>query len=131
MDDALGVRRIERIRDLNSDIDDLIERQRPAGNAMLQRHPIQELHGDEPLAIAFIDLMNGANVRVIQRRGSLRLALEASERLRILGHRIRKEFQRDEAMQLRVLGLIDNAHTTAAKFFDDAVVRYGLADHVR
>ncbi len=98
---------------------------------MLQRHSIQKLHGDEPLAVAFIDLMYGANVRMIQRRSGLRFALEASKRLRILGHRVRKEFQRHKAVQLRVLGLIDNAHTTAAKFFHDAIVRYGLADHVR
>jgi len=33
----------------------------------------------------------------------------------------------DEAMQSRVLSLVDHAHTADAKFLDDAVVRDGLA----
>ena len=34
-------------------------------------------------------------------------------------------------MQRHVLGLVDNAHSTAAQPLDDAVVRDGLADHLQ
>jgi hypothetical protein len=34
-------------------------------------------------------------------------------------------------MQPCVLGLVDNTHTSAAQFLDDAVVGDGLADHIR
>ena len=33
-------------------------------------------------------------------------------------------------MQTRVLGLVDNAHSSAAQLLDDAVVRDSLADHL-
>jgi hypothetical protein len=39
---------------------------------------------------------------------------------------MRKEFQRDLALELGVLGTINHAHATAAKLFEDAVVRDGL-----
>jgi hypothetical protein len=45
---------------------------------MLQGHTIQKLHGDEGVAVLVVNLVDGTNVRMFQRRGSLRLALEAS-----------------------------------------------------
>jgi len=33
-----------------------------------------------------------------------------------------KKFQRDEAAETRVFGFIDDAHTAAAEFLDDAVM---------
>ena len=96
---------------------------------MLQRLAVEILHGDEPLAIAFVDFVDGADVRMIQRRSGLRFALETRQRLRIFGHFVGKKFQRDEAVQLGVLGFVDDAHTAAAQFFDDAVVRDDLPDH--
>ena len=46
-------------------------------NAMFQRQPVQKLHGDESFAVLVVNFVDGANVGVIQCRGSLRLALEA------------------------------------------------------
>ena len=42
-----------------------------------------------------------------------------------------KKLQRDEALQPRVLGLIDHAHSAAAELLEDAVVRDRLADQGR
>jgi hypothetical protein len=36
--------------------------------------------------------------------------------------------QSNKATELGVFGFIDDAHTPAAKLFDDAAVRYGLAN---
>ena len=33
-------------------------------DAVLQRHPVQKLHGDEGLVIVLADFVNGADVRV-------------------------------------------------------------------
>ena len=41
----------------------------------------------------------------------------------------RQELERDESLELGVLGLIDRTHAAATEFFRDAVVRDGLADH--
>jgi len=42
--------------------------------------------------------------------------------------RVRKEFERDETPEFRILGLIHHAHTTTIKFIDDTVMRDCLAD---
>src|SRR5580700_12249612 len=129
MDDAFGVRSIERVGDLNAYIYDLIERHRAAGDAMLERLAVEILHGDEPLAIAFIDFVDGADIRMIQRRSGLRFAFKTRQRLRIFGYFVGQKFQRDEAVQLGVLGFVDDAHAAAAQFLDDAVVRDDLPNH--
>src|SRR3990172_4835302 len=41
----------------------------------------------------------------------------------------RKKLQCREAVQLCILGLVNDAHPTLAKFFENAIVRYGLTDH--
>jgi hypothetical protein len=43
---------------------------------------------------------------------------------------LREEFQGDDSVELRILGLVNYAHATFAKFLEYVVVRYGLADHV-
>ena len=75
------------------------------------------------------NVVNRADVGVIQRGGGLGFALKTGEGLRIVSYIFGQEFERDEAMQPRVLGLVHHAHSAAAQFLDDAVVRDGLADH--
>jgi hypothetical protein len=77
----------------------------------------------------FADLVNGADIGMVQRRGSFGFTLEAAERLRILRYIVRKELQGDETTKIGVLCFVDDAHPTAAEFFDDAVMGDGLADH--
>src|SRR5271157_3495548 len=96
---------------------------------MLQRQPFQKLHGDKGLPVLLANVINRADVRMVQRRRGLGFALKARQRLRIAGHFLGQELERDKAMQPRVLGLVDDAHAAASKLFDDAVVRDGLADH--
>jgi hypothetical protein len=43
-----------------------------------------------------------------------RLALEALNKLRILRHFLRKKLYGDPAAELRVFGLVNNAHSAAA-----------------
>ena len=54
---------------------------------------------------------------------------KAFARLRVSCYVLRQEFQRDEAAKFGVFGLVDHTHPPAAEFFDDPVVRDGLADH--
>ena len=57
------------------------------------------------------------------------LRAEAAESLRVFGNVVGQELQSDKAVQLYVLGFVDNAHATAAEFLDDAVVGNRLAEH--
>jgi hypothetical protein len=72
--------------------------------------------------------MNGADIWVVQGGSGLSFPLKSSERVRITGDTVRKEFQGNEAMQTDVFGLINHTHAAAAELLNDAVVRDGLAD---
>ena len=128
MNDALGVRGIEGIGHFGSECEQEIGFEGPSVDALLQRHAIEMFHGNERLAILFADVVDGANVRVIQGRGGLRFALETGQGLGIAGNVLRQKLERDEAMKASVLSLVDDTHATAAEFFENAVVGECLAD---
>ena len=75
------------------------------------------------MAPVFSNVMNGADVGMIQRGGCTGLAAEALERLRVRNDIFGKELDRDKAAKLRVLGFVDHAHATAAQLFKNAVMR--------
>jgi len=102
---------------------------RTPADAMLQRQPVQKLHGDERVAVLIVDFVDRANVGMVQRGSSLRLALEAGQSLSVFSDLVRQELQGHEAMQFYVFSLVDHAHPATAELFDNAVVRNGLADH--
>src|ERR1019366_9372021 len=56
-------------------------------------------------------------------------AAESLQRLPVLGHILRQELQSDEAVKPGVLGLVNDAHASAAELLDDAVMRDNLANH--
>ena len=70
---------------------------------MLQRRPFQKFHRDEGLGVVLANLVNRADVGMIERRRSAGFAAEALKRLCVLGKFVRKEFQRDEASELECL----------------------------
>ena len=78
---------------------------------------------------SFADVVNGADVGMVQRRGSAGFSAEALQRLRIAGNVVGQELQGDKAAQAGVLGLVDDAHAAAAELVNDSVVGDGLADH--
>src|SRR5208283_4764363 len=103
--------------------------QRTPRYAVLQRHAVEKLHGNEGMTVLLANVVDGADVGVVQCGGRLRFALKSSEGLRVSGHILGEKFQGDKPVKARVLGLVDNAHAAAAKFLDDPVVRNGLPDH--
>src|SRR5271154_2455550 len=96
---------------------------------MLQRRAIHEFHGDKRLAVLLANLVDRADVGMIQRGGRARLSPEAFQSLRNLCHAVREKLQRHEPAKRRILRLIDNTHTSAAEPLDDSVVRDSLANH--
>ena len=98
MNDAFGVRGVERIGDLDAESRTDVDLQRTCRDAVLQRHAIEKLHGDERAAILLADFVDGADVGMIQRRRGARLAPERSSAAG-LGDVVGQELQRDEAAE--------------------------------
>jgi len=78
--------------------------------------------------IGCVDLVDRADIRVVQRGRSLGLPPEAAEGLSIMGEFVGQELQCDVAIQLEVFRLIHNAHAPAAELAQDAVMGNRLPD---
>src|ERR1700678_237478 len=131
MNNPCGGSRIEGVCNFDGQRQDGLDLHRPPGDAVFQRQAIQKLHGDERLAILLANIVDRADVRVVQGGRSLGLALKAGKRLRISGNFLRQKFEGDETMQPGVFGSVNHAHAATAELFYDAVVRDGLTDHLK
>src|ERR1700758_3520825 len=96
---------------------------------MIQRGASHELHCDKHLAVLLANLINRADVGVIQRGCRTRLSAKTLEGMWVLGQVVRKKLKRDKPSKRSVLGLVHNTHAAAAQLFDDAVVGDSFADH--
>src|SRR5262249_19553679 len=115
MDDALCMGGVESVSDLDADIKQDFHVDRTPHDEVFERLTVEKFHGDESHAILFVNLVDGANVGVVQSRGGLGLTLKTSQCLRVLRHIVRQEFQSYEAVKLDVLSLVHHAHSTAAE----------------
>ena len=77
MDDPLRVGSIQRVGNLDAQAEQQLRIQRPAADAMLERLALQEFHGDKCAAALFTDVVNRADIRMVESRGSFRLAPES------------------------------------------------------
>ncbi len=103
--------------------------ERSLGNAVLQRCPVQKLHGNEGLGIVLADFVNGADVGVVQGGSRARLTTETLQGLCILGNTFRQELHGDKAAQFRIFGLVHHSHAAASELAGNFVVGKALADH--
>jgi len=121
MRDALAVRFLERVGDRDSDFQRFVERERPAPDPIRERLAFQVLHHEEVDVALLADVVQRADVRVIQRGDRLRFALEPVAPLRIVGEMRRQHFDRDRAVQSRVGCFVDLAHAAGAQRGDELV----------
>src|ERR1700674_2950816 len=96
VDNAFGVSRIQRVRNLDGERQNQLGFHRSASNTVLQRQPVQKLHGDVGLVAILGDVVNRADVGMVERGGGTSFTSEAFQGLRISGNVIRQEFERDE-----------------------------------
>src|SRR6266436_897347 len=117
MDDVLMVRGFERFNDLIRDGQCFIERYRAARNSLREVFALDELHdqkdrmgrkgrldkkggiGGKGRQLPFLKSVNRRDMRVIERRENVCLALKPGEAFRVGGKRIRQELQRDVATE--------------------------------
>jgi hypothetical protein len=78
----------------------------------------------------FADLVNRADVGMIERRRRSRLAPEALQRRGIVRRVFGKKLQRGQPAEQSIFGRVDDAHAAAAERRDQAIVRDGLTRDV-
>ena len=66
MDDPSGVRRVERVGDLDAEVKDSFHAQRLAVDLMLQSATRQKLHDNERMAFVLVHFVHSADIRVIE-----------------------------------------------------------------
>ena len=88
MDDAVIVRALQGVGDLDGDGNRLVERNRRDCDPVRQRRPLDELHGERAeVALAFLEAEDLRDVGMVERRERLRFALETREPIGIAGQR--------------------------------------------
>ena len=92
-----------------------------AMNFLAQRDAVDEFHCDEMCAIAFANLVNVRNVRVIERGGGSRLLLEAPHSILTGCELTRENLQRSFAMEARVFAEMHLTHSAFAYLRADFV----------
>jgi len=129
VNDSFGVRGIKAAGDLNANFQKLRDFDGLRRDAMLESLTLEEFHGDKGAAFEFADIVNGANVGMIQRRGRARFAAKSLDGLNVLRNVVRKELEGNTAAKAGVLGFVDHAHAAATEFFKDAVMRDSAPDN--
>ena len=127
--DVFAVRGIERIGELDGQIKQLIHRQRLTADLLIKGHAFQKLHRNEVLAFELVNLINGADIGMVQRGGGASFPLQAVKRLLIFFQFLGKEFQRDVTAEFQVFGFIDHPHAARTQLTDNLVVRNRLPNH--
>src|SRR5262245_7972189 len=81
------------------------------------------------MAVLLADVVNRADVGMVQGGGHARLTAKPLENLRVANDRVRKELQRHRSGESRVLGFIDDTHAAGAELLEDAIVGDSSVDH--
>ena len=125
-----GVRGIQRVGDFDGEVEQLarVESGLPAMRCFSVA-PSRNSMAMKGWPSCFADVVDGADVGMIQSRGSARFALETLERLGVARQLVGQELQGDKAAEPRVFGLVNHAHPAAAQLLHNAVVRDGLPNH--
>ena len=98
MHDPREVRGGERLADLRGVAQRLVERQ-AARDRPVERLALDEFHRDEVQLVGAVDLVDGDDVGVVERRGRAGLVLEAAAPLVVRGQLRRQQLERDAPLQ--------------------------------
>ena len=121
MDDALAMRPVERVGDLGGDLQRLVERKRSLHEPRGQRLALEMRHDQVVRAIDVADVVDAADVRMIERGNRPRLAFETCTQIGIAGDFSWQDLDGDCAIEARVAGFVDLAHAARAERAEDFV----------
>jgi hypothetical protein len=131
MNDAFLMGSVEPVGNLDSVVDQLAK---PFGcvsscsrfDPFTERHALQKLHDDEGLSLVIAQLIDRANVRVIEGGGGPGFALKAFEGSRLAGQLSGQKLDGHTSGKFQVLALIHQSHASAAEKPDQPVMGYPL-----
>jgi hypothetical protein len=110
-----GVRRIQRGRNLRDDRDRALGRQRAVGaDHRAQVGAVDVAHRLVEHAVVLAGVVERQHVRVIDRRGDARLALEALAQARIVRELRDDQLERHDALECHLRRAVDDTHAAAA-----------------
>src|SRR5262245_50226150 len=75
------------------------------------------------------NLVDSADVWMVQRRSCFGFTLKPSQRLRLLRYFIRQKLKSYKAMQGNIFSLIDHTHPATTQLLHNPVMRDSFADH--
>jgi hypothetical protein len=102
MDDALFVRRFDRLGYLLRQRQRFVHRHRAGREAVRQRRSVDELHDERMRVTRIFESVNLCDVRMVERGQHVRFAFEACEAVRVLRDGGEDDLQRDVSIQLGV-----------------------------
>ena len=106
----------------------VVQRQRPPLDPLLQRLPLVVRHHEVQLAVGgLVDLVDRADVGVVEGRNRLRLLEEALLRGVVAGQIGRQDLDRHLTVEVRVVGRVDDPHAAGAELGADRVRAEGRA----
>ena len=80
-----GVRGRQPVGDLDGELDRLAKRQRGAVQPVAQALPVEQLRNDVGRPVVLADVVDGDDVRVVERGGGPRFELEAAQPIGVSG----------------------------------------------
>ena len=128
MENAGAVRRIERIGDLDAEVDRLMDLDRPMRQQLAQGLPLEQLHHEVRSALVLADVVDRADIRVVQRGSGACFGAKPLEGAGV--HQIvRDELEGDGPAQANVFARVDDTHPPGAQLGGDAVVTNRASEH--
>src|SRR3984893_15413814 len=96
VDDPFRMRGIQRVGDFNCNVKELFKVHWATHDCVLQGHAIQIFHCDESFSVLVANVVDRADVGMIQSRCGASLTFESFQRLWVVRDVFREEFQSDE-----------------------------------
>ncbi len=115
MHEAARMGGIQGARQLGEDADRVRRVQTAALEALIQVTPLDVAHGDEEEVFGRPSLVDRDDVRMVDRRGQLRLAEEAVTERFVLGEAGGQQLERNSPLEPQILGQVDDAHAAPAQ----------------
>ena len=126
--DALLMCGRQRTAQGDADLEQLVLGHALLGQQLIQRAPLDPLHGQDVQVADVLDREDRDDVGMVERRQGLGLALEAGQAFRVAGKVGGQDLEHDAALEIQVLSEVDLSHPAFSELGEDRVMRQLLAD---
>jgi serine/threonine protein kinase len=121
MDDAPGMSGVQPFGDLDAYLDGLPPGEPPCRDAPAQRLSLEQLHHRERDAVGHAEVVDREDVGMREGGDDLGLALEARQRLGVVGEVLREDLDGDVPFETGMPGAVDLSHPTGTHLGQDLV----------